>query len=98
MRVVASLYICVRNQEKSIDNEKIISQLGCAPGNTPAGRSGVCRVWYLCLRLPDDHIGRVVDADGCGQLVLLCGGGCGTSSENKALYKDFVKPYRAENK
>lgn len=25
-------------------------------------------------------------------------GGCGTSSENKALYKDFVKPYRAENK
>lgn len=25
-------------------------------------------------------------------------GGCSTSSENKALYKDFVKPYRAENK
>ncbi len=28
-----------------------------------------------------------------------CGaGGCGTSTGNKALYKDFVKPYRAENK
>lgn len=25
-------------------------------------------------------------------------GGCASSTGNKALYKDFVKPYRAENK
>lgn len=25
-------------------------------------------------------------------------GGCGTSSGNKALYKDFVKPYQAQRK
>ena len=28
---------------------------------------------FVCLRLPDDSIGRVVDADGYGELVLLCG-------------------------
>lgn len=72
MRVVASLYICVRNQEKSVDNEKIISQLGCAPCDTSPDWSSVCWVWYLCLRLPDDYIGRVVDADGGSKLVLLC--------------------------
>ena len=73
MRLAVSSYFCLRNQEKSVDNEKIISQLGCVSGDTPSGRSGVCRVWHLRLRLSDDHIGRVVDADGRGQLVLLWG-------------------------
>lgn len=47
--------------------------------------------------------GAVFAAYGIGLLMLMAmvnwsccaAGGCGTSSGNKALYKDFVKPYQA---
>ena len=87
MRVVASLYICVRNQEK-----KYLRVIRLLAGAVFAGY-GIYASDSLIIILGGLLMLMAVVNWSC-----CAAGGCGTSSENKALYKDFVKPYRAENK
>lgn len=94
----ASSYICIRNKEKVLTMKRLFRNWD------------VLRV----IRLLSGAVFAAYGIYASDSLMIVLGGllmlmavvnwscctagGCGTSTGNKALYKDFVKPYQADNK